>query len=169
MQLSEESGLYPLEVKRVTKVVGQAETQGYSGGWLETQKVIVGLYCAAVLCFCVTLLLLLLLFRCVARAHNHVQSRAMTHPTHASNHLQKWRLFSPLGLALVGLGASILGHSIELKTTGATFMSWFVWGTMSLIVLNAGLAVFGDAVKHRVLFELTEQLELKEQQADTSA
>lgn len=78
-------------------------------------------------------------------------------------HRQKWQRFSPLGLALVGMGASMLGHSIELKITGAAFVSWFVWGTVSLSVLNAGLAVFGDAVKHRVLFEL------QEQQVDTSA
>lgn len=78
----------------------------------------------------------------------------MTHQTHISNHLQKWRLFSPLGLALVGLGASLLGHSIELKTSGAATLLWFSWGTVSLVVLNAGLAVFGDAIKHRVLFEL---------------
>jgi len=72
-------------------------------------------------------------------------------------HLQKWQRFSPLGLALVGMGASMLGHSIELKTTGATFITWFSWGTISLVVLNAGLAVFGDAIKHRVLFELSHE------------
>jgi hypothetical protein len=86
----------------------------------------------------------------------------MTHPQPSyKQHRQKWQRFSPLGLALVGMGASMLGHSIELKTTGATFVGWFIWGTVSLIVLNAGLAVFGDAIKHRVLFEL-------KQQADTS-
>jgi len=76
----------------------------------------------------------------------------MTH----SEHKKKWQRFAPLGLALVGAGASMLGHSIELKTTGATLLVWFIWGTLSLIVLNAGLAVFGDAIKHRVLFELQE-------------
>lgn len=69
-------------------------------------------------------------------------------------HLTTWRIFSPLGLALVGFGASLLGYSIELKTTGANELVWFIWGTVSLIVLNAGLAVFGDAIKHRVLYEL---------------
>jgi hypothetical protein len=73
------------------------------------------------------------------------------------NHLQTWRIFSPLGLTLVGFGASLLGHSIELKTTGASSLVWFVWGTVSLIVLNAGLAVFGDAIKHRVLYELEQR------------
>jgi hypothetical protein len=74
--------------------------------------------------------------------------------TQSTQHRQKWQRFSPLGLALVGAGASMLGHSIELKTTGAALLVWFIWGTLSLIVLNAGLAVFGEAIKHRVLFEL---------------
>jgi hypothetical protein len=67
---------------------------------------------------------------------------------------QKWLLFAPLGLATIGLGASLLGHSIGLKVQGATPLTWFAWGTVSLAVLNAGVAVFGDAVKHRVLHEL---------------
>jgi hypothetical protein len=70
-------------------------------------------------------------------------------------HYQKWLLFAPLSLAVIGLGASLLGHSIGLKTQGATTLTWFTWGTLSLVVLNAGVALFGDAVKHRVLFELS--------------
>lgn len=70
-------------------------------------------------------------------------------------HLQKWRYLSPLGLATIGLGASLLGHSIELKTTGAALGSWFLWGTLSLIVLNSGVALFGEAVKARVHHELS--------------
>jgi len=70
-------------------------------------------------------------------------------------HRVRWLSFSPLGLALIGLGASLLGHSIQLKTEGASLAVWFWWGTLSLTVLNAGVAVFGDAVKHRVLFELS--------------
>jgi hypothetical protein len=70
---------------------------------------------------------------------------------------QKWRFFAPLGLATIGFGASLLGHSIQIKTEGASIFTWFVWGTVSLVVLNAGVAMFGDAVKHRVLYELRRQ------------
>lgn len=72
-------------------------------------------------------------------------------------HYQKWRYLSPLGLATIGLGASLLGHSIELKTTGAPLAGWFWWGTLSLIVLNSGVALFGEAVKARVLFDMSQQ------------
>lgn len=67
---------------------------------------------------------------------------------------QKWRIFAPLGLATIGLGASLLGHSIGLKVQGVSTLVWFLWGTVSLVIFNAGVAVFGDAVKHRVLHEL---------------
>lgn len=70
------------------------------------------------------------------------------------SHHKTWRLLAPLGLGVIGLGASLLGHSIGLKVGGASFWSWFLWGTLSLVVLNSGVALFGEAVKHRTLFEL---------------
>ena len=69
-------------------------------------------------------------------------------------HKRRWLLFSPLGLTLIGFGASLLGHSIQLKTLGAGLTTWFWWGTFSLIVLNAGVCVFAEGVKARVLLEL---------------
>lgn len=69
-------------------------------------------------------------------------------------HYQIWQRYAPLGLALIGLGASLLGHSIEIKVSGGARLEWFLWGTVSLAVLNAGVAVFGEAVKHRALFDL---------------
>ena len=73
-------------------------------------------------------------------------------------HFLKWRLFAPLGLLVIGLGASLLGYAIELRIVGAGFPVWFLWGTVSLIVLNSGVALFGEAVKHRALYELKADL-----------
>ena len=70
------------------------------------------------------------------------------------SHYKVWRLFAPLGLGVIGLGATLLGHSIGLKTGGASVWTWGLWGTLSLVVLNSGIALFGEAVKHRTLFEL---------------
>lgn len=75
------------------------------------------------------------------------------------NHYKTWRLFAPLGLGVIGLGASLLGHSVGLKTSGAALTTWFLWGTLSLVVLNTGVALFGEAVKHRALFEVSTQQE----------
>ena len=74
-----------------------------------------------------------------------------------NQHYKTWRRLAPLGLGTVGFGASLLGHAVQLKTEKAGFVTWFAWGTLSLVVLNAGLAIFGEAVKHRVLLELKEK------------
>jgi len=70
------------------------------------------------------------------------------------NSLQKWRLFAPLGLALIGFGVSVVGYAVELRVADAPRPEWFAWGTAGLVLLNSGVACFGEAVKHRVLEEL---------------
>ena len=72
-------------------------------------------------------------------------------------HYKKWRTLAPLSLGTVGFGASLLGYAAERRTKGAGFVTWFAWGTLSLVVFNAGLAMFGEAVKHRTLLELEER------------
>lgn len=74
-----------------------------------------------------------------------------------ARHYRAWRTFAPLGLGVIGLGATLLGHSVGLKSGGAAFWTWFGWGTLSLVVLNSGVALFGEAVKHRALFEVKTQ------------
>ena len=73
-----------------------------------------------------------------------------------SEHYRKWRRLAPLGLGTVGFGASLLGYAVEQRTKRVGFLTWFAWGTLSLVVLNSGLAIFGEAVKHRALLELKE-------------
>lgn len=68
-------------------------------------------------------------------------------------HYDKWKWQAPLGLTTVGFGASLLGHASNMKGRGAATWKWVAAGTVSLVVLNAGLSLFGDAVKHRALHE----------------
>lgn len=72
----------------------------------------------------------------------------------AATHRRRWAVQSPLGLLAVGFGASLLGHATLRKGDGASTWTWVAAGTASLIALNAGLSLFGDAVKHRTLYEL---------------
>ncbi len=75
--------------------------------------------------------------------------------TDASSHYRTWKWQSPLGLGAVGLGASLLGYATNLKAgEGTPTWKWVAAGTASLVVLNAGLSLFGDAVKHRTLYEV---------------
>ncbi len=68
-------------------------------------------------------------------------------------HYDKWKWQAPLGLTAVGFGASLLGHASNMKAKNTSTWKWVVAGTASLVVLNAGLSLFGDAVKHRTLHE----------------
>jgi len=68
-------------------------------------------------------------------------------------HYQKWKTLAPLGLLATGLGASALGQSTLLKGRDEPTWKWVAAGTASLIALNGGLCLFGDAVKHRALYE----------------
>ena len=73
--------------------------------------------------------------------------------TAAERHYQKWKTLAPLGLLATGLGASGIGQSTILKSRDAPTWKWVAAGTASLVALNAGLCLFGDAVKHRALYE----------------
>lgn len=70
------------------------------------------------------------------------------------NHQRLWLVFAPLGLALIGFGVSVTLYAGELRVQDAGFQAWFLWGTCGLVILNSGVACFGEAVKHRVLLEL---------------
>ena len=63
-------------------------------------------------------------------------------------HLAAWRRFAPLGLASVGFGLSLVGEATLRKGRGEPFVAY---GTAALCVVNAGLCLFGEAVKHRAL------------------
>ena len=71
----------------------------------------------------------------------------------AEQHYQKWKTLAPLGLLATGLGASGVGQSTLLKGRDEPTWKWVAAGTASLVALNAGLCLFGDAVKHRTLYE----------------
>ena len=72
----------------------------------------------------------------------------------AVRHYRAWRRLAPLGLLGVGFGASLLGHATLKKLRSPRSWGWVIAGTFSLIALNAGLSMFGDAVKHRTLYEI---------------
>jgi len=65
-------------------------------------------------------------------------------------HYNKWNLFSPIGLLVIGLGLSVIGDATYAKVKGKP---WILKGTIGLILFNAGVAFFGEAVKARALYE----------------
>ena len=75
--------------------------------------------------------------------------------TGQEHHYRKWKTLAPLGLLATGLGASGVGQSALMKGRNESTWKWVAAGTASLVALNAGLCLFGDAVKHRALYEWT--------------
>ena len=76
-----------------------------------------------------------------------------------NKYYRQWLLRAPLGLILVGFGACLIAEAAMAKYGGASTGYWVAYGTFSLIVFNAGLCVFGDAVLQRVRFERTMEAE----------
>ena len=74
--------------------------------------------------------------------------------TPSDSHYDTWKRQAPLGLLAVGFGASLLGHATLQKGEGEPTWKWVATGTASLAALGAGLSLFGDAVKHRTLYDL---------------
>ena len=69
----------------------------------------------------------------------------------AALHLRSWRRLAPAGLASVGFGLSLVGEATLRKGRGE---AWVAYGTVALCVVNAGLCLFGEAVKQRALADL---------------
>ena len=65
--------------------------------------------------------------------------------------IKTWLWQAPLGLVLVGAGLSM---AIDAGTCKAYGQPWFLYGSFALVVLNAGLCVFGGAIIKRVKDEM---------------
>ena len=74
----------------------------------------------------------------------------------AQAYYDTWKRYAPLGLLAVGFGASLLGQATLWKGEGKTGR-WVLGGTLSLISLNGGLCVFGEAVKSRLRYDLAQE------------
>jgi len=72
-------------------------------------------------------------------------------------HKEKWLLLAPAGLLAIGAGACLVDWAGSLKTKGAPASRWVGLGTAALVVLNAGVSIFGQSVVERVLHEVREK------------
>ncbi len=72
-------------------------------------------------------------------------------------HKSKWLLFAPAGLMVIGAGACLVSWAGTLKAKGAPAKEWVPAGTAALVVLNAGVSIFGHGVAESVLYQLKEK------------
>jgi len=75
----------------------------------------------------------------------------------------KWLLCAGVGLLLFGFGLSVVSSAAILKADPAVaFSRWFVMGLYGLILTNLGLALFGQAVRFRVLMDINKRINKQE-------
>jgi hypothetical protein len=67
---------------------------------------------------------------------------------------RKWLVFSGIGLGLFGMGICFVAEAAYLKHNGADVFTWISLGTVSLIVTNSGLAIFGQAIIYKMKMDL---------------
>ncbi|MCK8493703.1 hypothetical protein M0L20_17685 [Spirosoma sp. RP8] len=61
----------------------------------------------------------------------------------------KGLIVAPLGLLLFSVGLCVFSLAAQARLDGATFQQWFLRGAYSLILINGGLLLFGQAVRYR--------------------
>lgn len=71
-----------------------------------------------------------------------------------SDDYRVWKRLAPCGLVLVRLGVSVALDASWRKARGDGALAWVAEGTAGLVALNAGLSLFGEAVKRRALYEI---------------
>ena len=64
-----------------------------------------------------------------------------------------WLIEASIGILTIGAGACMVAASAIYKFDGAPLLNWMGAGTVSLIVLNAGVCVFGDSISQRMRYE----------------
>lgn len=61
----------------------------------------------------------------------------------------KGLIIAPLGMFVFSAGLWVLSEAVEVRHDGAPFRQWFLWAVYSLILINGGLLLFGQAVRYR--------------------
>jgi hypothetical protein len=59
----------------------------------------------------------------------------------------------PLGFLVVSAGILVIMYTANKKAED----EWLMWGIISLTVINAGLAILGNAVVHKVKSDLIQK------------
>ncbi|WP_426492862.1 hypothetical protein [Hymenobacter sp. 102] len=72
-------------------------------------------------------------------------------------HKEKWLVFAPAGLMVIGLGNCLVQWAADKKRNGHPTKEWVAAGTAALVVFNAGISLFGRGVVEKVKYDLHEK------------
>jgi hypothetical protein len=66
----------------------------------------------------------------------------------------KWMILAPLGLLLFSFGLTVLSEAAHQRRTGEPTQVWVLLGLYSLVLINGGLVLFGEALRFRILLDV---------------
>ena len=66
----------------------------------------------------------------------------------------KWMLLAPVGLLLFSFGLCVLSEAAHQRRSGEPTQVWVLLGIYSLALINAGLVLFGEALRFRILLDV---------------
>ncbi|MBT2557332.1 hypothetical protein J7E24_06015 [Hymenobacter sp. ISL-91] len=69
-------------------------------------------------------------------------------------HKEKWLAFAPAGLLTIGLGTCLVQWAADKKRRHESTTEWVAAGTAALLVLNAGISLFGRGVVEKVKHDI---------------
>jgi ABC-type iron transport system FetAB permease component len=72
-------------------------------------------------------------------------------------HKEKWLVFAPAGLMVIGLGNCLVQWAADKKRNGYSTKEWVAAGTAALVVFNVGVSLFGRSVVEKVKYDLQEK------------
>jgi hypothetical protein len=68
-------------------------------------------------------------------------------------HYRTWSDLLPRGLLMIGAGVSLVGQATVWNARRRPIWQWAILGALGLVVLVTGVTFFGEAIKHRTLYE----------------
>ncbi|REA64115.1 hypothetical protein DSL64_00745 [Dyadobacter luteus] len=66
----------------------------------------------------------------------------------------KWMILAPFGLLLFSFGLTVLSEAAHQRRTGEPTQVWVLLGLYSLVLINGGLVLFGEALRFRILLDV---------------
>ena len=66
----------------------------------------------------------------------------------------KWMILAPCGLLLFSFGLTVLSQAAHERRIGEPTQVWVVLGLYSLVLINGGLIMFGEALRFRILLHV---------------
>jgi multidrug transporter EmrE-like cation transporter len=81
----------------------------------------------------------------------------------------KWMILAPVGLIIFSFGLWMLSEAAHERRIGQPTQVWVLLGLYSLVLVNGGIILFGEAMRFRILIYMRKETRRSVRQAIHSA